>query len=575
MSTLRASLTTPTSLHPGIALGCLVVLLAWLLPNRSPPWTVFYNELWMALALLPLAVWLGLRSRAPLRVPMAAVVVAVFAAVPLLQWSAGLVHYLGDASLAAMYLLGLALCIAVGARWRDVAASAAAPWVFITLMWAAVLSTHLALLQWLRLVTLGVLLADLPIGWRPTGNISQANHLASLVFLGLVSIWALHLRGLVRASVAWLAAAYLLFGMAMTQSRTGWVEIALLAAAALIWPQRLHSRRIAWGLLSLLATFVALVLLWPTLSQALLLDGGLSLGGQAQGGRRPALWLAMFEAVLTSPWAGYGWTQLVLAQQQLALTPGGAAPLQLTFTYAHNLWLDLLLWNGVPLGLLACALIAVWFVLQARRVQSSDDSLLFIALLGLMLHAQFEFPHAYAYFLLPAGVMAGLLPRGRVDVGVARGAALALLLVAGAAMAALTRDYIAAEEAWQRVRMLAARIQLAPEQAPVRLRGLDQLQALIDQAKADPKADMTPAELAAMRTAVARFPGSAGWYRLALMEARHANVAQATRALTLLCAMHPPPVCAKALIAWRTQALVDWRMAPVALPETAPGTPTP
>ena len=526
----------------------------------------------MAVALMPLAIWLAFRYRAPLRAPVAAVVAALFAAVPLLQWSAGLVLYLGDASLAAMYLLGLALCMLVGARWRDVSAAAAAPWVFITLMWAALLSTHLALLQWLRIDTLGVLLADLPIGWRPTGNISQANHLASLVFLGLVSVWGLHLRGLVRASVAWLAAAYLLFGMAMTQSRTGWLEVALLAAAALIWPQRLHSRRIAWGLLSLLAIFVTFVLLWPTLNQALLLDGGLSLGGQAQGGRRPALWLAMFDAVMTSPWAGYGWTQVVLAQQQLALTPGGAAPLQLTFTYAHNLWLDLLLWNGVPLGLLACALIAGWFVMQARRVQSSDDSLLFIALLGLLLHAQFELPHAYAYFLLPAGVLAGLLPRGRVDVGLARGAALALLLAAAGAIVAFAREYTSAEVAWQRVRMQAANIQLAPEQAPLRLRGLDQLQALIDQAKADPKADMTPAELAAMRSAVARFPGSGGWYRLALMEARHGNTAQATRALTLLCAMHPPPICAKALDAWRAQALIDTRMAAVPLPEPATGT---
>ena len=209
--------------------------------------------------------------------------------------------------------------------------------------------------------------------------------------------------------------------------------------------------------------------------------------------------------------------------------------------------------------------------MQARRAQGSDDSLLYVALLGLLLHAQFEFPYAYTYFLLPAGVMAGLLPRGRFDIRLARGAALAMVLAAALAIGNLAHEYIAAEAAWQRVRMQAARIQMAPEQEPTRLRGLDPLQALVTQAVADPKADMTPAELAAMRTAVARFPGSAGWYRLALMEARHANVAQATRALTLLCAMHPPPVCAKAMSAWRAQALVDARMAAVPLPELAAG----
>ena len=74
--------------------------------------------------------------------------------------------------------------------------------------------------------------------------------------------------------------------------------------------------------------------------------------------------------------------------------------------------------------------------------------------------------------------MAGLMPHGRVDVGLACGAALALLLAAAAAIVALERDFIAAEEAWQ-------------------------------------------------------------------------------CALTLLCAMHPPRVCVKALDAWRALALAE------------------
>ena len=43
--------------------------------------------------------------------------------------------------------------------------------------------------------------------------------MASLLFLGLVSLWALHLRNQVRGAIAWAGAAWLLFGVAMTQSR--------------------------------------------------------------------------------------------------------------------------------------------------------------------------------------------------------------------------------------------------------------------------------------------------------------------------------------------------------------------
>jgi O-Antigen ligase/Virulence factor membrane-bound polymerase, C-terminal len=564
MPTTRVN--TPRPLQPGWTLGCALVLLAWLLPNRSPPWTAFYNELWMALALLPLAVWLWLSSRQGWRVPAAVVAVAMFASVPLLQCAFGQIRFTGDAVLATMYLLGLALCMLLGARWRDVAAGEGARWVFITLMWAALLSTHLALLQWLRNDALGVLLADLPIGARPTGNISQANHLASLVFLGLVAVWGLRLRGVLGASVAWLAAAYLLLGMAMTQSRTGWLEVALLAGAALVWRERLQSRRDAWGLIGLVATFIALVLLWPTLNDWLLLDGGLSLEGQLQGGRRPALWRYMFDAAMAAPWFGYGWTQVALAQQLHALAPGSGPPLQLVYTYAHNLWLDLLLWNGLPLGLLAGAALLGWFIVQARRVQGGDESLLFIALLGLLVHAQFEFPHAYAYFLLPAGLIAGLLPGGAMAWRLPRAAALAYVAAAGVATVLLVQDYIAAEAAVQRARMQAARIQLPAAAQANPLRWLDQLQAWVDHTGVDPRAPLTASEQAAFARAVTRFPSSAGLYRLALMHAHQGDATLAAQTLQLLCATQRPALCEQALFAWRDGAQGEAAMAAVPLP---------
>ena len=553
-------------LRPALGLGVAVIALAFLLPNHSPPWPSFFHEVWMAIALLPLGGWLLIRSTDPVRWPLAALMVATVAAVPILQWAVGQIRFSGDAMLAASYLLGLSLCIVIGARWRDIAPGEAAQCVFTTLLFAGILSTHLALLQWLRIDSLGVLLSDLPIGWRPNANIGQANHLATLLFLALVSLWGLYLRGNVRGSVAWFAAAYLLFGMAMTQSRTGWLEVALLVMAALIWSQRLRSRHSAVGLSALLAFFVALVLLWPSINQAMLLDGGLTLTGQVQSGRRPALWLAMGQALMAAPWAGYGWTQGVLAQQ--ALLPLHA-PLHIVFTYAHNLWLDLMLWNGIPLGLLACAAILGWFWRQLRRVRGSDESLLYLALLGLMLHAQFEFPHAYAYFLLPAGLMAGLLPGGG-DRYLHRGVAMSLAAVVSIVPLMLAYEYASAEAAWQRARMEAARIRMLPEHDGSRLRWLDQLQGLIDQSRLNPKGDLTAAEQASFTRVVERFPGSSAWYRLALVRAHHAQPAEATKALHALCSMNAPTVCATALNAWRVESETNPQMALVQLPVMAP-----
>jgi O-antigen ligase len=554
------------------------VVLAWLLPNHIPPWGSFYNEAWMAIALLPLAAWLSQRSTTPLRVPVAAAFLAGLALVPLLQWSAGPLRFFGDALLGASYLAALALCLLLGARWRDIDRAEAAGFVFTTLALAALLSTDLALLQWLRNDLLGALLADLPVGGRPNANIAQANHLATLLFLGLVGVWGLYLRHDLRASVACLAAAWLLLGIAMTQSRTGWVEVALLTIAAVVWRRPLDSRRCLPALLSLLLGFAALVWLWPSINQALLLDGGLSLADQASAGRRPVLWWTFARAVAAAPWSGYGWTQVQLAQQAMVPVLSDSPGLQIVYTYAHNLELDLLLWNGVPLGLAIIASLGVWFWRRARQVDSADEHLLLLALAGLLLHAQFEFPHAYAYFLLPAGVIAGLLPGDGLRWRLSRPALWAMVAAAATLLVVLVSDYIAAESAWQRLRLQAARVRVAAEPEAARLRGLDQLQSLFDQMGLDPKLAMTPAQQAEFKRTVERFPGSGSLYRLASMEAHHGRPDEAARTLAMLCSMHKPEVCRRALDSWRMEASGDARMAAVPLPALAAlpvPTPTP
>lgn len=539
-----------------------MLLLPWLLPNRAPPWSSFYNEVAMPIALVPLAAWLIVRSRAAVRLPLAAVGVALLAAVPVLQWFGGRLHYSGDALLAMLYLLGLTACIAIGARWRDIDVGEAARLVFVNLALAALLSTQLALMQWLRTDPLGVLVSDLPVGWRPTANISQANHLCSLLVLGLVSVWGLCLRRDIRPSVAWLAAAYLLFGVAMTQSRTGWLQVGLLLVAAAVWRHRLCGREHWPGILGLATLFIVLVLCWPAINHALGLDGGLTLGDQMQSGRRPDVWRVMAGATLASPWWGHGWGQVGLAQQSMAATDPA---LHLLFTYAHNLWLDLLLWNGIPLGTLACVALIIWFWRQSRRVRSTDETLLLLGLLALLLHAQLEFPHAYAYFLLPAGLMAGLLPSAR-DWPLRRGVAAVLVAGLTIALAGLLIDYMRAERAWLQVRMVAAHIRTHPDQAVPPLRWLDQLQGLIEQSGADPRQVLDEAQQAAFRASVARFPAPGSLYRLALMEAHHAHPERATDALQRLCSLSPAPMCASAARGWREAADADAALRAVRLP---------
>ena len=107
-----------------------------------------------------------------------------------------------------------------------------------------------------------------------------------------------------------------------------------------------------------------------------------------------------------SPWWGYGWNQSVQAHVLLA----SAYPeLRVSVAHAHNLVLDLMLWNGFPLGLALTGGLGAWLWYQLRGATTPTQLLLLLALGVFGLHAMLELPHAYAFFLLPAALMMGSL----------------------------------------------------------------------------------------------------------------------------------------------------------------------
>ena len=76
---------------------------------------------------------------------------------------------------------------------------------------------------------------------------------------------------------------------------------------------------------------------------------------------------------------------------------------------AHNLILEMLVWNGVVLGTAIIAY-ALWWLYQLCKQRGSIESVVALAAVGcVLIHAMFEFPQNYAYFLLPMGFLLGLV----------------------------------------------------------------------------------------------------------------------------------------------------------------------
>jgi hypothetical protein len=116
--------------------------------------------------------------------------------------------------------------------------------------------------------------------------------------------------------------------------------------------------------------------------------------------------------IAASPWTGTGFGEFNLAWSMTAFANRPTA----FFDHTHNLPLQLMVELGLPhallvMGLLALALWQGW----RRSVNAADDATAlasrtaFVLLLLIGLHSMVEYPLWYAYFLLPAALIWGLL----------------------------------------------------------------------------------------------------------------------------------------------------------------------
>lgn len=555
-------MVTPSAL---LAAG---IPLAWLLPNHYFPWVSAWQD-GLALALLLAAAAL---CGGPVRIswPWVAIGGTISASVAL-QSLTGTIYFRGDALLVLLYVAAFILALGVGNALirRDAAdaSSASLEVCAIATVLSAIGSVGLVLVQWTGL-SVGLLGTDLPPGARPFGNVSQPNHLCSLLFLGLCAAMLLKESGRIGRAGFWLTALFLLQGMVMSGSRTGWLQMGGLLVVGSVLGRRAQTEMRAPQLLVLVALFSALTLAWPLVNEAVLLTGGRGVTQQIDGGARAPLWRLLLDAVGREPLWGYGWQQATLAQQAVALDH---PPIQRHFEHSHNLVLDLVLWAGIPVAGLISSLAAYAMFRLLRSTRDPRALWLTAGVLGLLAHSMVEFPLEYAYFLLPAGLALGSASALSADETSGKDLPTWTLRAAGSAglvlLSAMGVEYLEAEQSHRLLRLESARIgttrveSVAPD-----LKLLTQLGAFLSFARTEARAGMSPRELESLRRAAQRFNYPPSMLRHALAAGLNGHPQEARQTLQRLCRIHPKPRCDEAREAWRALQRLHPVLQPIPLP---------
>jgi Virulence factor membrane-bound polymerase, C-terminal len=410
----------------------LMLSCSWVIPNRYSPLTEFYADFWIAVCLLiGLSALLWIHRAPRYEWPAPAIVLLALSIIPWLQWAGGLVVSRGQASLSFIYLLGAAVVCATGFMWHRWRGWSALSWMLTAVLIGALVNTGILLTQYTGLYPyndidgIGALIFRIGSNQRPTGNIAQANIAGTLCIWGALAAWWLMADGKIRWPIMALSSAYLMLAMTLTQSRIALINLVFITGLALclawcvgrshrnptsrltkFWGSQ-HMPSMAWCLQPLFW------LLWSLLWTALLVwvksefDHGQGVReGVFQDHLRSLTYMSFGRAALAQPWFGYGMTHLTSVQMVAA--PDGIA-LNAYFFHSHNLFLDLLLWFGLPLGgmLILGLFLLGWALVRTARCSRSIAALAMVFVF--ILHAMVELPHMWGIMLLPCCWLIGTL----------------------------------------------------------------------------------------------------------------------------------------------------------------------
>ncbi|MEW6704390.1 MAG: Wzy polymerase domain-containing protein [Pseudomonadota bacterium] len=547
-------------MRPLLPLGGVLLAASYLLPSTERPWPSFWREWVAGCALIVLFAWTfgGQPGPQRYRVPAAALLSVSLAVSAWAQLAAGSLNFLSDAVLVSGYLLGFAAAIVGASNVEAEGRRALIRTLCLVWLAAAVVSTPIALLQWLRVLPWeGVLSTDLPhYGGRPVAQLGQSNMLCLLMLLGLASLLRLYEEDALPAGKLLLLVPLLTAGAALTQSRLAWVAYG--TAPCFWW---LLSRRAAPRIRT--GWFVAAAALFAALS-ALVLSGNyeLGLGGTAlaermSGGRRPDAWRLFLNAVFERPWTGWGWLQTGNAQISVALQH---PPLAWYFSSSHNQFLDLALWCGIPIAIGVAGFIVVGGARLCTSTSGGTEASSLLAIVFVLLHAMVEFPLLYGNILWPLGFWLGihLGKRGSASSvvhlpGVPFRIGSWLILPVGAALlGVLARDVRIAQEIWPTTRIahVAERPILYAEPSSPQILLMDSLQAFHDFAAQSQNAALSPETYARMHSVRNRYPYPEVLEHYAWVLSRNGGETEAIHELQLACRFQSATSCAELLAAW-------------------------
>jgi len=484
------------------------------------------------------------------------------ATLPWLQFILGISLFSGDAVIVFIYLVGWAASIMVG--YNLTKSDTVLP--MMNVLWiAALLSAMIGLFQWLKLeAVLGIYAVQTDLADPAMGNLAQPNQMASLLLMGIVAYAYIYERRIIGTFAFTLGVLFMTIVLVMTHSRAG--MLGMFAVCGFLWSKRVffEIRVGSHHIAAWLAVFAIAQLVWPDIDHFLMLDQGHEPIFSANG--RIEIYTQIVDGISQAPWLGYGWNQTATALMAGVVSfPGNSVVL-----YAHNAMLDVVAWNGVPMGLILIGMGTYWFVTRLVRVKGLAGTYAMACLFPFAVHSMVEFPFAYSYFLIAAGLLMGVVEYSTGDSKSheLRPGLINLAVTSWALIAAnVVYEYAQIEEDFRVTRFENYRIgSTEPLYREPKIWMLSQLATMQRAYRFQPVRNMSGQQLDDLRRVSLRFPQGDLVFRYALAQALNGDPIAASKTLAVVRGLHGRYFYLSAIEKWNRNAEIYPELKNVVIP---------
>lgn len=393
-----------------------------MLPYHVNPFPSFYNDWLVAFGCVLAIAYFVQAPTISVSLPAIVFLPIGLIAIIVVQSLIGMV-YSEDAILSLGYLVIASLAIILGASLAYTEKSGAAKLckgLAYTFLISGLLSTVIATCQFTHTETAFVpFMMEMlhnSVTIRPIGNLAQTNQLALLFCMAIASVWWLFQTEKLQPNLAICMIFCLIWGLALTQSRIGWIIVPILAFFGWSW-SRQGRCIVLWVPIIFVVAYATLVVSLPSLN-SLMTNGG-AIEAQRAGAisARLILFQQAWKISVMHPWLGAGWLQFAPAQVAIATE---FAPSSYS-AHAHNIVLNFAAEIGWPSTLLMLGGLGYWVIKSCFVLKKSrETSFAFLCIFPVIIHSMVEYPLWYGYILFPICLLVGMIHQEQFESRIAK-----------------------------------------------------------------------------------------------------------------------------------------------------------